>query len=53
MEFKRIDKDTVNCIITEDDMFEQGIKLEDLFEKKKEAMELSALIGNGMTSTAR
>ena len=39
MEFKRIDKDTVNCIITEDDMFEQGIKLEDLFEKKKEAMD--------------
>lgn len=39
MEFKRIDKDTVNCIITEDDMFEQGIRLEDLFEKKKEAMD--------------
>ena len=39
MEFKRINKDTVTCIITEDDMFEQGIKLEDLFEKKKEAME--------------
>jgi adapter protein MecA 1/2 len=39
MEFRRINKDTVTCIITEDDMFEQGIKLEDLFEKKKEAME--------------
>jgi adapter protein MecA 1/2 len=39
MEFKRINKDTVTCIITEDDMDEQGIKLEDLFEKKKEAME--------------
>jgi len=39
MEFKRINKDTVTCIITEDDMFEQGIKLEDLFEKKKEAMD--------------
>ena len=39
MEFKRINKDTVNCIITEDDMFEQGIRLEDLFEKKKEAMD--------------
>ncbi len=39
MEFKRINKDTVNCIITEDDMEEQGIKLEDLFEKKKEAMD--------------
>jgi adapter protein MecA 1/2 len=39
MEFKRINKDTITCIITEDDMDEQGIKLEDLFEKKKEAME--------------
>lgn len=39
MEFKRINKDTVTCIITEDDMDEQGIKLEDLFEKKKEAMD--------------
>ena len=39
MEFRRINKDTVTCIITEDDMFEQGIKLEDLFEKKKEAMD--------------
>ncbi len=39
MEFKRINKDTVTCIITEDDMFEQGIRLEDLFEKKKEAMD--------------
>ncbi|WP_026654794.1 MULTISPECIES: adaptor protein MecA [Butyrivibrio] len=39
MEFKRINKDTVNCIITEDDMDEQGIKLEDLFEKKKEALD--------------
>lgn len=39
MEFKRINKDTVTCIITEDDMDEQGIKLEDLFEKKKEAID--------------
>ncbi len=39
MEFKRINKDTVTCIITEDDMYEQGIRLEDLFEKKKEAMD--------------
>ena len=39
MELKRINKDTVPSIITEDDMFEQGIKLEDLFEKKKEAMD--------------
>ncbi len=39
MEFRRINKDTITCIITEDDMDEQGIKLEDLFEKKKEAMD--------------
>lgn len=39
MEFRRINKDTITCIITEDDMYEQGIKLEDLFEKKKEAMD--------------
>ncbi len=39
MKFTRVSKDTVNCIITEDDMDEQGIKLEDLFEKKKEAMD--------------
>ena len=39
MEFRRISKDTVTCIITEDDMDEQGIKLEDLFEKKKEALD--------------
>ena len=37
MEFKRIDNETVNCIITEDDMDEQGITIEDLFEKRKEA----------------
>ena len=39
MEFKRINKDTIKCIITEDDMIAQGIKIEDLFEKKKEAMD--------------
>ena len=39
MVFKRINEDTVNCIITEDDLDEQGIKLEDFFEKKKEAMD--------------
>ncbi|MCR4902512.1 MAG: adaptor protein MecA [Butyrivibrio sp.] len=39
MVFKRINDDTINCIITEDDLDEQGIKLEDFFEKKKEAMD--------------
>lgn len=39
MKFTRVNKDTVNCIITEDDMDEQGIKLEDLFDKSKEAMD--------------
>ena len=39
MIFKRINEDTVNCIITEEDLDEKGISLEDFFEKKKEAME--------------
>ena len=39
MKFIRVNKDTVNCIITEDDLDEQGIRLEDLFERKKEAMD--------------
>jgi len=39
MKFTRVNKDTVNCIITEDDMDEQGIKLEDLFDKSKVAMD--------------
>ncbi len=39
MKFSRGNKDTVNCIITEDDMDEQGLKLEDLFDKSKEAMD--------------
>jgi adapter protein MecA 1/2 len=39
MKFTRVNKDTVNCIITEDDMDEQGLKLEDLFDKSKEAMD--------------
>lgn len=39
MKFTRVNKDTVNCIITEDDMDEQGLKLEDLFQKSKEAMD--------------
>ena len=38
MKFTRVNKDTINCIITEDDMDEQGLKLEDLFEKSQEAM---------------
>lgn len=39
MEFKRINKYTVTCIITEDDMDEQGVTLDDLFEKRKIAMD--------------
>ena len=39
MKFTRVNKDTINCIITEDDMDEQGLKLEDLFDKSKEAMD--------------
>lgn len=39
MEFKRINENTVSCIITQEDMDEQGIVLQDLLEKKKEAMD--------------
>ncbi|WP_026526569.1 adaptor protein MecA [Butyrivibrio sp. VCD2006] len=39
MKFTRVNKDTVNCIITEDDMDEQGLRLEDLFDKSQEAMD--------------
>ena len=38
MKFTRINETTVNCIITTDDMDEQGLTFEDLFQKKDEAM---------------
>ena len=39
MKFTRINSHTVNCIITADDMDEQGLSVEDFFQKKEETME--------------
>jgi len=39
MKFSRIDKDTVRCIITEEDMKEYGLKLEDFFNDKDKSRE--------------
>ena len=39
MKFTRINDHTVNCIITADDMDEQGLSIEDLFQKGDEARE--------------
>ena len=39
MEFKRINENTVNCIISENDMDEMGITIDDLFKKKDDALE--------------
>lgn len=38
MLFKRINKNTINCIITEQDLSEQGIQVEDFLNRKEEAM---------------
>ena len=34
MEFSRIDQDTIRCVLTEEDMKERGIELEDFFKNK-------------------
>ncbi|BBF41362.1 negative regulator of genetic competence MecA [Lachnospiraceae bacterium KM106-2] len=39
MEFKRIDNDTVRCIITEEDMQEYNVELEDFFKDKGKIQE--------------
>ena len=39
MKFTRINSHTVNCIITADDMDEQGLTIEDFFQKKEETMD--------------
>lgn len=38
MFFKRINKNTINCIITQDDLVKQGIQVEDFLNRKEEAM---------------
>lgn len=40
MKFTRINDSTVNCIITADDMDELGLTVEDLFQRKEDAIEL-------------
>ncbi len=39
MKFRRIDENTINCVISQEDLASHGLQIEDLFEKKKEAME--------------
>ena len=39
MKFRRINETTINCIISQEDMFERGIRLDDFFERKREAMD--------------
>ncbi len=39
MKITRIDSQTVNCIITEEDLDEQGLRLEDLLSKNEQAVE--------------
>ena len=39
MKFRRINETTINCIISQEDMFEKGIRLDDFFDRKREAME--------------
>lgn len=44
MKFRRIDSKTVNCIITPEDMRVHGLKIDDIFEKKAEAMEFLHMV---------
>jgi len=39
MKFSRVDKDTVRCIITEEDMKEYGLNIEDFFNDKGKSRE--------------
>ena len=39
MYFRRINDTTINCIISTDDLSENHIRLDDLFERKREAMD--------------
>lgn len=39
MKFRKINDTTVNCIITQDDLKKHGIDLDDLFDRKKNAVE--------------
>lgn len=39
MKFRKINDTTINCIITQDDLKKHGILLDDLFDRKKNAVE--------------
>lgn len=39
MKFRKINDNTINCIITQDDLKKHGINLDDLFDRKKNAVE--------------
>lgn len=39
MKIRRINDNTISCIITPEDLREKGFRLDDLFERKKEAVE--------------
>lgn len=39
MKFRKVNETTVNCIITPEDLRENGIALDDLFDRKKEAVD--------------
>ena len=34
MQFKRINENTIRCILTEEDMLEEGLRIEDFFTNK-------------------
>ena len=39
MKFRKINDTTINCIITQDDLKKHGLDLDDLFDRKKKAVE--------------
>ena len=48
MKFRKINESTINCIITQDDLKKHGIDLDDLFDRKKNAVEfIKAIIAKG------
>ncbi len=44
MKYRRIDEKTINCLISQEDLREHGLEIQDLFEKKKEAMEFLHIV---------
>ncbi|MGB4610057.1 MAG: adaptor protein MecA [Saccharofermentanales bacterium] len=46
MKFRRINKNTINCIITSDEMQAHGVGIDDIFEKKEQGMDFLRQILN-------